>query len=375
MKRIISIFMTMIILMLSCVVATANSFVDSNTNQNAFMLTETCPQDVVDFAKTSIDSFPYMNEYANSQIVLGEPFTLTNEKINNTVYYFPVIIDGEIEYTYRIFYSNGWQYVLSECLADELNYAAEHSTITAPTIIYLNDDDNIVVQNQNYESIFVVESVSDNVIASSTSEILPYSEAIVKLKENKTTKTINSFSSIKVVDDSTASTYSAKASSAKSKYLSPTIREQQGSLPWCAAYVTAFIVSYKTGTAYYAREVAQFAGASESEGISISKCVKFAKDKGLSNTRQTIFDASDNTMMKQIDNNCPVYVGANNKNTDGSHALAVIGYSWSGSAITNWRIWNPWYNSFENISSREYTAPNGYEYEEWEYFIIDFNND
>lgn len=61
MKRIISIFMTMIILMLSCVVATANSFVDSNTNQNAFMLTETCPQDVVDFAKTSIDSFPYMN--------------------------------------------------------------------------------------------------------------------------------------------------------------------------------------------------------------------------------------------------------------------------------------------------------------------------
>lgn len=262
MKRIISIFISMIILMLSGVVATANSFVDSNTNENAFMLTETCPQDVVDFAKTSIDSFPYMNEYANSQIILGEPFTLTNEKINNTVYYFPVIIDGEIEYTYRIFYSNGWQYVLSECLADELNSAAEYSTITAPTIIYVNDDDNIVVQNQNYESIFVVESVSDNVIASSTSEILPYSEAIVKIKENKTTKTTNNFSSIKVVNDSTMSTYSTKASSAKSKYLSPTIREKQGSLPWCAGYVTAFIVSYKTGTAYYAREVAQFAGAS-----------------------------------------------------------------------------------------------------------------
>lgn len=113
----------------------------------------------------------------------------------------------------------------------------------------------------------------------------------------------------------------------------------------------------------------------ESEGISRSECVKFAKDKGLSNTRQTIFDASDNTMMEQIDNNCPVYVGADNKNTDGAHALAVIGYSWSGSSITNWRIWNPWYTSFEDISSREYTAPNGYEYEEWERFIIDFNND
>lgn len=374
MKKFVSIFICIVFVMLSGTIANANSFVSSNSAQGAYILTETCPQDVVDFAKTSFDSFSYSDEHPNSQIELGTPFSLTNEDMERTLYYFPVIINEQIEYTYRIFYSNGWQYVLSECLAEELNSASEYSTVSNPTIVYLNDNSNIVVQNSKYESTVIVDPTRNAMSKNSIKNTVSYVDKFNELNSGQATTVVNMLSKIKTINY--YEMINTRASSAKSKYLSPTIRERQGPLPWCAGYVTAYIVSYKTGTAYYAREVAQFAGSSETESISRSKCVRFAKDKGLSNTRETIFDASDNTMMEQIDNSCPVYVGADLIGSDSSHAFAVIGYSWSGSAITNWRVWNPWNNYTEDISSRAYSTADGSAvFDDWESFIINFNND
>lgn len=380
MKRFLCMLLCITTVVTSCLFVNAEV---SAINDNYYILTESCPKEVIEYTETLLSTFPTNNYPIGTRVNLGEPFILKNNMSNTTLYYFPVIINGEIEYTYRIFDYNGLKYVLSESLVDELNEIGKETSKAEPAVIYLNNNEEIVIQNKSTYKIFGDESsrnFGDTTISlfSDTEEVLTYAEAL-NLKNDENSVEVASYNSIisSAAISSQEATYNNLRSSQRpyqACYRTPTVFETQGGRPWCAAYVTAAIVSYATGNKYYAEDIANYAGADTDETISRSKCVKFAKSKGLSQTRETVFNVSDEGMMNQIWNGGLVYVDSRKEGSlTQRHAFIVSGYCWSGTEIVNWMVRNPWYNYYEYISSdRVYSTSNGYVFKAWGNFIIDF---
>lgn len=376
-----------------CIFITSGTLVNAanNPKNGNYILTEKCPYNVIQYAKSLLEEFPKSELKTESVVGLGEPFVLKNSSDNTVLYYFPVIINEKIEFTYRLFYYHGWNYVLSKCLVNELNSIGNSSTFISPAVVYLDSrNDNIILQTRKASIVFIDENsdlyedtsnkIDEVTRTSIESDIIPYDEAVYNLGGLNSLhisnyKTI--ISSVKInplKEDNTSVLLKSSSRPYQACYHTPVVLETQGDLPWCAAYVTAAIVSYKTGTNYYAQDVATFAGVNTSQSVSRNKCVQFAKSKGLVQTRQTLFDVDDEGMMDQIWNDGLVYVDSYRKGSlFKSHAFIVSGYCWSGTEILNWMVRNPWYNYYEYIGSdRIYTTVSGRVYKAWEHFIVDF---
>lgn len=133
------------------------------------------------------------------------------------------------------------------------------------------------------------------------------------------------------------------------------------------------IISYKTGSAYYADNIADYLGTPANSTISTNGLMQFARTKGLS-PRRTIFDLSTSSIQKHIFDNDPIYMGAKNI-TDSSqlgHAFVIMGYQQNinSGAILQFRIWNPWYDYFETLGLDQiYVTDRGVRYEGEEYLI------
>lgn len=364
---------------------TASAGTMRESDFGAYILTKECPPEAYKYVTALLEDFPSDVYKIGTNLYLGEPFVLLNENTDVELYYFPVIVDERVEYTYRVFYDTDWHYTLSKSLVLELNEISKTSSRTNPAIIYVNDMGNILLQNKDNYEVFI-DLTEDSTISKTSYSVNNISnleanyetlyEELVRLGEYKI---VNCNSAIKCMQISQINLNADSKNSSRpyqACYRTPTILETQGSLPWCAGYVTAAIVSFKTGTNYYAQDVADFAGASTTSTITRPECAQFARSKGLSQTRVTVFDVDDEGMMDQIWNNGMVYVGAIKKGSLlSSHAFIACGYCWSGSEIINWMVRNPWYNYYEYIGSdRIYTTANGTVYKKWEYFIIDFTS-
>lgn len=316
-----------------------------------YVSTEMCPQAVIDHAKEDFYTMNFQDWGVPGTVKLGTPFVL-NVQNNDKLYYFPILnADDEIVMTYRA-YKNGDSYggIFSEALVDELS-EFETTTRSDPVKISLNPQLDIVLQSNRH----VAVSKSNDPSADTEAVQLKSSAA------NGLSKTPVNVLSVLCTNTENGNIQLRGISDNRWRDLPVTIREiQPDGLPWCAGYVTAMIVSYKTKGVYYARDVANYAGVTENEGIPNKKLIEFAKSKGLS-PRFSFFDLSTNSIANHIDDNDPIYVGAFNISNE-SHALALTGYqkNINTGKILRFRIWNPWYTSFETMGLDQiYVAKNG----------------
>lgn len=305
-----------------------------------YVSTEMCPSAVIDHAKEDFYTMNFQDWGVPGAVKLGTPFVL-NVQNNDKLYYFPILnSDNEIVMTYRA-YKNGDSYggIFSEALVDELSEFEAATTRSDPVKISLNPKLDIVLQSNRH-------------VAVSKSNDTGAATEVVQLKSsaaNGLSKTPVNVLSVLCTNTGNPNIQLRGISDNRWRDLPVTIRETQGNDSWCAGYVTAMIVSYKTKGVYYARDVANYAGVTKNEGISNTKLIGFAKSKGLS-PRISFFGLSTNSIVNHIKDNDPVFVGAINISNE-SHALALTGYQQNINSgnILKFRVWNPWYDSFETM--------------------------
>ncbi len=327
-----------------------------------YVSTEMCPAAVIDHAKEDFRTMNFQDWGVPGPVKLGTPFVL-NVQNNDKLYYFPILnSDDEIVMTYRA-YKNGDSYggIFSEALVDELSEFETATTRSDPVKISLNPKLDIVLQSNRH----VVVSKSKDASAATEAVQLKSSAANdlsktpVNVLSVLCTNTGNSGSQLRAISDN------------RFRDIPVTIRETQGNNSWCAGYVAAMIVSYKTKNVYYARDVANYAGVSTNEGISRSKVISFAKSKGLS-PRETIFDLSTQSIRNHINDDDPIYMGAIDIAHGKAHAFAITGYlqNINSGDISRFRVWNPWYDYFETIGlDQVYITDRGDRYEGERYII------
>ena len=124
------------------------------TRPEIYILTAPVPAKAIQFARRLTANLPQeIKDQAagpSSVISLGAPFALENEPPCATLYYFPVLLEGRIVYTYRVYKSGwSWGYAGSVGLADELSKLAGETTAEAPALIYLDENRDIVLQTQD----------------------------------------------------------------------------------------------------------------------------------------------------------------------------------------------------------------------------------
>lgn len=334
-------------------------------NDGLYVSTEMCPAAVIDHAKEAFRTMNFQDWGVPGTVKLGTPFVL-NVQNNDKLYYFPILNSGdEIVMTYRA-YQNGDSYggIFSEALVDELSEFKSVTTRSDPVKISLNPQLDIVLQSKRH--IAVSKSKNVNVAAEAvqlkSSVASDLTKKTVNVLSVLCTNTGNSGSQLRAVSDN------------RWRDLPVTIRETQpGGVPWCVGYAGAMIISYKTGSAYYADNIADYLGTPANSTISTNGLMQFARTKGLS-PRRTLFDLSTSSIQKHIFDNDPIYMGAKNI-TDSSqlgHAFVIMGYQQNinSGAILQFRIWNPWYDYFETLGLDQiYVTDRGVRYEGEEYLI------
>lgn len=150
-----------------------------------------------------------------------------------------------------------------------------------------------------------------------------------------------------------------------------TIRETQGSQPWCSAYVNAAAVNVVNKTSSATSPITaqnimkyEYPKLSESdlentvEGPTVQAALQ-----GLQKQYGVTADYVNRTLSfsevkKQIDNGEIVQIGAytptiSKTDTSDAHALAIVGYITpkSGNAAPYYEVWNPWWNQTFYVSS------------------------
>lgn len=123
------------------------------------LYTEDCPKEAVDYVEASyvrmitgavaLDSF-----YVNGNIYLGTPFVIASTTQNESdVYYFPLIHNGLFIGTFRVYREMdedeiSYAGIVSQYLADELNYLNTNYADSQPILLY-EDNYNIMAKIGN----------------------------------------------------------------------------------------------------------------------------------------------------------------------------------------------------------------------------------
>ena len=126
------------------------------------------------------------------------------------------------------------------------------------------------------------------------------------------------------------------------KILSVSITEtQQNGYNWCAAYVTALIVRYKTGSPISAYNVMNYhyTNPQPSYSLGMNGVAEYGYYWGLD---PIVYygTLTKGSLVGQIVDDMPVYLGMDDTSSSASHAIALVGYSSYGDYM---QIWNPWY--------------------------------
>lgn len=332
-----------------------------------YISTTECPQTVVDYAKREFNGMNFENYGITSNSFLGMPFVVAAN--NDTIlYYFPIMNENKkVVLTYRVFEDvHSYAGIVSKALVDELSGFIGNTTLSKPAKVFVNKKNDIIIQSSTRTEIVDVNPVDS---VSTMDDAVPAKRMNQQVRVKDVLEIIDTNTGNR---DTLIKTLAVEPRESRLKNLNVTIRETQTTLPWCTGYVTAMIVSYKTGGAYYARDVASYLGVGTTGKISLDGAVRFGKSKGL-NPRVTLFDVSNNSLRSHIDKNSPVLIsGVNVSNKNDVHAYALVGYYYdtSSNAIQRFLVWNPWYHYFESMGTNQiYVTPSGVRYESEGYVI------
>ena len=126
--------------------------------------------------------------------------------------------------------------------------------------------------------------------------------------------------------------------------------EQQTTLPWCGAYVTAAILRLKTqNPSITARSIMVDHYEDDDDilkdcSLSISQTIESAQLRGFYNLTWTYSALSSSSAILDLVYNGPFYMYLTR--ADHAHAIACIGYNDTYSCLY---VWNPWYTTHESM--------------------------
>lgn len=348
--------------------------VESSEETALYVVTKKCPDGYIEYANSNIQDFILsvdpLELQTSKNISIGTPFSFANP--DSDVFYFPIIMNGEIIYMLRVFQKESGEYdgVLGKSYVSDLNEALKKTSNNQPLVLMMEGDSVVTYIGEDRSVIF--EYPDGTIDCRSNVPVADFSKVFYsKNAEYEVVDAIkkNNRIDMSVFEDLFASRNELRESGTPSyKYLSTTITETQGSNSWCAAYATAWIIRYVKGnndnTAALDVMNYHFSNPTSSDSIGEAEVVEYANYRSIYPThiKSTL---SNSSLIAQIVASKPVYlrmyrtVGSEKK----YHAIVLRGYS---NNTSKWSVWNPWYNYYDSFSmggtyipaehqSREYT--------------------
>ncbi len=373
-KKLVSLVLTIVMLLSVGTTALAfqdENFSDMNNGNNLYISTGTVPQAVIDYAIENVAAYligySSIDNFQLDDIKMGQPFTIVKEKsTDEDVYYFPIFLNNMIIYTFRVYLNENQQYtgILSPYLAQELNSYKNHTSITEPLVLLMDNMNLLGIQN---DLVQILEKNHFN------KNINKYTFTNIDFSLNDV---VDITETIEFLVKPEIQTLSSQAS-INSRFLKLDMKETQGNEPWCAAYATASILRYKGAgekitAEYIMREVYPDSKNLREKSLNREQIVTYAKRKGYEKTKEVSIAINNDMVVSEIENDTPIYLACQGQGSykNFRHALVLCGYNNMNNTYT---VWNPWYDWVELISSygREYKVNSSGSYK-WDRTIYQF---
>lgn len=270
-------------------------------------------------------------------IKLGQGIYIENHENDGLLpaFMYPVFIHNSLEYIYRIYDDGTGNYngIFSKNYVDLVLENGNCSPIDAPLFVESNGNELIVTQNQN------------KVVSPSHFGTPVNYEIINNRKKLRNT--------VDAVDITQQNDFNLKKDSRTYNWtLNISIKETQGSSSWCAAYVTATALRYKTGQDIRASHIMSYYGKGSSDRCTIDMIKGYSSIKGVNFDGTYSGVISDSKLHGHLRGANPVYGGYSSN--IGNHALLIHGISDNARLV-----WNPWYPYSEWTSSNNTYRANG----------------
>lgn len=271
-------------------------------------------------------------------IELGQGIYIANYENENLLpsFMYPVFVNNILSYIYRIYDDGTGNYVgiFGKNYADIVLENAGDSVENAPLFVESNGNELLVTQHEN-------KVVSPSHFGTE----IDYKRIDIEKQKRKT--------SISIVDIREENEFDVKKNT-KTYYwtFDISIKETQGSKPWCAAYVTATALRYKTGQDIRASHIMSYYGKGSNDSCSIDMIRGYSSIKGVKFDGTYSGVISNSNLHGNLRGMNPVYGGYSSN--IGNHALLIHGISDNARLV-----WNPWYSHSEWTSSSNTYKANG----------------
>lgn len=293
---------------------------------------------------------------------LGSPFSILNKETDIQSFYYPVLKDNKVQYTYVLSKDNEtFIGQLSEFLANELqglldnNVTSKENPITffstSGDIFYNLDNQDILLYSAPIENKVTEEEIKKNDFNNLDLEV-------INIEEEQEFDISN--------DLSVSNPFSRKVNTGYNYSLIDfTISETQKQENWCAAYSAAAILNNKNDKRpTNASTIMKWKYGNlpydtlKNKAISQSDLVKYANTKKvypkLVNSRLTLGEVKN-----QINKGNAIYAGA--QGTGGylgnRHALVILGWIKPIDREDMYYVWNPWWTYTSVIEVKNNTLP------------------
>lgn len=347
-KKLTSFLLTSILFMLSFT-SNATSLQSQNKDSNFYVKSLESPKEVIEYAKENAGRFILslrddLNINVNEFSMLT-PFTLAEKYSKDTVFNFPIMHNNNIEFLFSVGYNEkkkDYSCSLSSHLASKLSNLFKQSSKENPLTLFIkngnlyyniNNKTSLLFQYHNDNKNNDTDRLQNNIDKANDLKIINISKEIPFPLETKTNLKASSY-----------------------KYISLSRTEQQGSVPWCAAYAAAAIIrTVNDSSSPVAKDIIKHFYPNSSnlteKSITDSKVNKYGKYKGFS-TKYKTSTLSHTKVKAEINASRPIYIATYGSGhyKKGRHALALRGYN---DNYDSYSVWNPWDKSSYDLIDQD----------------------
>ena len=321
MKRISKVIIAGIIMsMLLSVTVTAQTTKDNG----CYIATSECPDGYWDYVEENINDFVNAVEGSENytRLTVGQPFAFSGN--TSGMYLFPIMDGTEIVYVFRVVPAEtGYEGIISEIYADELNTLGGYTTLNNPMNIYC-DGDSVIAAIGDKECV-----IWENIGAEAGKKI--------SVSNNRSANVVD-------ITDNSSITVTPVNTRATVDYIPLNITEYQGTTNWSTAYCLATVIRTQTSATVTAANCMQKAlgsGYSGATEFPWSKVKIVAMEYGMSPTLLT--SVTSNTILKrEMSEGSPVLQRMIHEES----YITVVLRGFNG-VNNKWSIWNPICTSYE----------------------------
>lgn len=347
-KKIVISLLSIAIIVFGTNVVYAEDTVGQNNENNTTLLSEEVPEELIDLVKGRLIYFDsiLLNDdgIPSGDKALGMPFSVYDDDVKETYYYFPLYHQDELIKTifcYFDSYIDQWETNMSGHLIDELTdfFSGENENservgfLQKNADLYLVDEDSIV-------SLFYDSPVSEGV---TTPSDLRWDEFDYQELTEEYEDTL--IFTLPVTNKTTQRSLRSQGQ----HYLHLDFLENQGQTNWCAAYATTSIIRYhtknRTPTAeQMMRSLHPNSSNLPNQSASNAQCISYATSHGFRGITDRWGVATVTETVTEINANRPYWVSAEGQSSNykkGRHAFVVRGYA-NFDFYRTISVWNPW---------------------------------